>query len=194
VFSLNVPLPPSVGRLEADLHPKLSGFDRVRDRHTLVCKRLGVDDVPDRVASAARAGPEAVGSAAEPSPPKPDALAALREDLRPLLSGTDPFDVAVTGTDVFDAPASGSRPVAYLAVESDALVRLHRRLCAAYGAIDGIEGDDYVPHVTLARGGNPEPGVVADLVDAEVDPIRWRVHALDLYDPEFREVAATIDL
>lgn len=194
MFSLNVPLPPAVGGLAADLHPKLSGFDRVRDRHTLVCKRLGVDDVPDRVASAVRPGPEDVGSAAEPSPPKPDALAALREDLRPLLSGTDPFDVAVTGIDVFDAPASGSRPVAYLAVESDALVRLHRRLCAAYGAIDGIEGDDYVPHVTLARGGNPEPGVVADLVSAEVDPIRWRVHALDLYDPEFREVAATIDL
>ncbi|OYR41749.1 phosphoesterase [Halorubrum sp. Ib24] len=194
MFSLNVPLPPAVGDLAADLHPKLSGFDRVRDRHTLVCKRLGVDNVPDRVASAARPGPEDVGSAAEPSPPKPDALEALRGDLRPLLSGTDPFEVAATGIDVFDAPASGSRPVVYLAVESEVLVRLHQRLCAAYGAIEGIEGDDFVPHVTLARGGNPAPGVVADLVGAAVDPIRWRVHALDLYDPEFREVAATIDL
>jgi len=84
--------------------------------------------------------------------------------------------------------------VLYLIVESDALVRVHRRLCAAYGAIEGIEGDDFVPHVTLARGGNPGPGVVADLVTADFEPIRWRVHALDLYDPEFREVAATIDL
>jgi len=194
VFSLNVPLPPAIGDLAVDLHPKLSGFDRVRDRHTLVCKRLGVDDVPDRAASAARTGPEDVGSAAGPSPPKPGALAALREDLRPLLSGTDPFDVAVTGIDVFDAPASGSRPVVYLAVESDALIRIHHRLCAAYGAIEGIEGDEFVPHITLARGGNPAPGVAADLVGAAVDPIRWRVHALDLYDPEFREVAATIEL
>ncbi|MFW6317888.1 MAG: 2'-5' RNA ligase family protein [Halorubrum sp.] len=197
MFSLNVPLPPAVDRLAADLHPKLSGFDRVRDRHTLVCKRLGVDDVPDRVAGggrSGRAGSPDVAPDGDPIVPKDDALAALREDLRPFLSGAAPFDVAVTGVDVFDAPAAGSRPVVYLAVESDGLVRIHRRLCAAYGAIEGIEGDDFVPHVTVARGGNPEPGVVADLVSAEFDPVRWRVHALDLYDPEFREVAATVEL
>ncbi|MFO8114099.1 MAG: 2'-5' RNA ligase family protein [Halorubrum sp.] len=197
MFSLNVPLPPAVDHLAADLHPKLSGFDRVRDRHTLVCKRLGVEDVPDRVAGGGRSGRAGSPDDAPGGDPivlKEDAIAALREDLRPLLSGTDPFDVAVTGVDVFDAPASGSRPVVYLAVESDGLVRIHRRLCAAYGAVEGIEGDDFVPHVTLARGGNPEPGTVADLVATEFDPIRWRVHALDLYDPEFREVAATIDL
>jgi len=193
VFSLNVPLPPAVDRLAADLQPKLSGFDRVRDRHTLVCKRLGVEDVPDRAGG--HTPPEdAPADDAGPRAPKDDALAALRDDLRPLLAGTDPFDVAVTGIDVFDAPASGSRPVVYLAVESDALVRLHRRLCAAYGAIEGVEGDDFAPHVTLARGGNPEPGVVADLVSVELDPIRWRVHAIEVYDPEFREVAATVDL
>ncbi|WP_128906201.1 2'-5' RNA ligase family protein [Halorubrum amylolyticum] len=198
MFSLNVPLPPAVDRLAADLHPKLSGFERVRDRRTLVCKRFGVEDVPDRVAgddhggvgAGASAGPPAGG----PSPPKPAALDALRDDLHPLLAGTDPFPVAVTGIDVFDAPASGSGPVLYLAVESDALVRVHRRLCAAYGAVEGIEGEEYVPHVTVARGGDPEPGVVADLVGAEFEPVRWRVHALDLYDPEFREVAASIEL
>ena len=191
MFSLNVPLPPAIGDIAADLHPKLSGFDRVRDRHTLVCKRLGVEAVPDRVDdSGSNRGPE--GGA--PRPPKPDAVAALREDLRSLLSGTAPFEVAVTGIDVFDAPASGSRPVVYLAVESEGLARLHHRLCAAYGAIEGIEGDEFVPHVTLARGGNPEPGVVADLVGEEFEPIRWRVHAIEMYDPEFREVAATIEL
>lgn len=191
MFSLNVPLPPAIGDLAGDLHPKLSGFDRVRDRHTLVCKRLGVEAVPDRV-DGNGSNPGREGGA--PSPPKPDALAALREDLRPLLSGTDPFEVAATGIDVFDAPASGSRPVVYLAVESDALVRLHHRLCAAYDAIEGIEGDEFVPHVTLARGGNPDPGVVADLVSRAFEPIRWRVHAMEVYDPEFREVAATIEL
>ena len=189
MFSLNVPLPPSVRRLARDLHPKPSGFDRVRERHTLVCKRFGVDDVPG-----AGRGSESGGEPNASNPLKPDALAALRDDLYPLLAGIDPFDVAVTGIDTFDAPASGSRPVVYLAVESDGLLRLHRRLCATYGAIEGIEGDAFVPHITLARGGNPEPGVVADLVADEFEPIRWRVHALDLYDPEFREVAATIDL
>ena len=197
MFSLNVPTPPALGRLAVDLHSKRSGFDRVRERHTLVCKRLGVEDVPDSGAGAGRtdrSGPPNDAPVDDPTLDRSAALAALCDDLRPLLSETGPFDVAVTGVDVFDAPASGSRPVVYFAVESDGLERLHQRLCDAYGAIEGIEGDDYVPHVTIARGGDPEPGVVADLVAAEFDPIRWRVHALDVYDPEFREVAATIDL
>ena len=186
MFSLNVPLPPAVERLATDLHPKLSGFDRVRERRTLVCKRFGVADV--------RSGEREGGSGGRDAPPREDALDRLRERLHRPLSGTNPFEVAVTGIDVFDAPRSGSRPVVYLAVESDEMLRLHRRLCAAFGAVEGIEGDDYVPHVTLARGGNPEPGAVAGLVDAEFDPIQWRVHALDVWDPEYREVAATVDL
>ena len=185
MFSLNVPLPPAVERLAADLHPKLSGFDRVRDRHTLVCKRFGVADV--------RSG-EREGGGDEEVPPREEALDRLRERLRRPLAGTDPFEVAVTGIDVFDAPRSGSRPVVYLTIESDELIRFHRRLCASFGTVEGIEGDEYVPHVTLARGGNPEPGVVADLVAAEFDAVRWRVHALDVWDPEYREVAASVEL
>lgn len=185
MFSLNVPLPPAVEHLVADLHPKLSGFDRVRDRHTLVCKRFSVGDVRDGENERADRGD---------APPREEALDRLRERLRRPLAGVDPFEVAVTGVDVFDAPRSGSRPVVYLSVERDELVRVHRRLCDAFGAVEGIEGDEYVPHITLARGGNPEPGVVADLVDAEFDPVRWRVHALDVWDPEFREVAASVEL
>ena len=191
MFSLNVPLPPTIDRLASDLHPKLSGFDRVRDRHTLVCKRFGVADVR-------RGGREGDGErergASGEAPPRREALDRLRDRLRRPLGPADPFKVTVTGVDVFDAPRSGSRPVVYLAVESGGLDRLHRRLCAAFGAVEGIEGDDYVPHVTLARGGNPEPGAVADLVGAAFDPIRWRVHALDVWDPEYREVAATVEL
>jgi hypothetical protein len=185
VFSLNVPLPPAVERLATDLHPKLSGFDRMRERRTLVCKRFGVADVRSE---------ENEGAEPPDAPNRTDALDRLRERLRPALAATDPLEVAVTGVDVFDALRSGSRPVVYLAVESDGLVRVHRRLCDAFGAVEGIEGDEYVPHITLARGGNPEPGVVADLVDADFDPIRWRVHALDVWDPEFREVAASVEL
>lgn len=194
MFSLNVPLPPAVDRLAGDLHPKLTGFDRVRDRHTLVCKRFGVEDVRSEESEGGDGGEEDGRGENRDSPPRQEAVDRLRERLRRPLAGTDPFEVAVTGVDVFDAPRSGSRPVVYLAVESDELIRLHRRLCAAFGAIDGIEGDEYVPHITLARGGNPEPGVVADLVTAEFDPIRWRVHALDVWDPEYREAAATVEL
>ena len=186
MFSLNVPLAPAVDGLAADLHPKLEGFDAVRERRTLVCKRFGVADVSG-------SGERSEDGDAEP-PRRADALDRLRGRLSRPLGRTAPFEVAVTGVDTFDAPASGSAPVVYLVVESEGLVRLHERLCDAFGAIEGIEGDDYVPHVTLARGGNPEPGAVAGLVDAAFDPVRWRVHALDVWDPAFREVAATIDL
>ncbi|GAA0543860.1 2'-5' RNA ligase family protein [Halorubrum ejinorense] len=186
MFSLNVPLAPAVERLAADLHPKLEGFETVRERYTLVCKRFGVADVGER-------GEGSEDGDAEP-PRRANALDRLRGRLGRPLGRTAPFEVAVTGVDVFDAPASGSAPVVYLTVESEGLLRLHGRLCDAFGAVEGIEGDEYVPHVTLARGGNPEPGAVAGLVDAEFDPVRWRVHALDVWDPEFREVAATVDL
>ena len=179
MFSLNVPLPPAVNRLAADLHPKLAGFDRVRERHTLVAKRFGVDDVPGT-----RSGRR--------TDSKDVALAGLREELRPFLAGTDPFRVAVTGIDAFDRPARGPAPVIYLAVESDPLVRIHRRLCSAFDPVDGIEGDAYVPHVTLARGGPPD--AVEALVDTSIEPIEWRVHEFELYDPEFREVAGRMNL
>ena len=183
MFSLNVPLPPRVSRLAGGLRPALTGFDRVRERHTLVCKRFGADDVRD-------------GSENAP-PARTDALDRLRADLRRPLAGTAPFEVAVTGIDAFESPSAGSAPVVYLAVESDGLVRLHRRLCAISGAVERIEGDDYVPHVTLARGDERDTGVdetLNRLRGVSVEPIRWRVHALDWYDPAAREVAATTEL
>lgn len=153
MFSLNVPLPPAVEGLAMDLHPKLSGFDRVRERHTLVCKRFGVEDVADIVGTG---GVEGVADAVSGS------------------GGVDP-----------ERP----RPP-----KPDALVRLHRRLCAAYDAVEGIEDDAYVPHITLARGGEPNADAVDRVLDISFDTIRWRTHALDLYDPEFREVAATVNI
>ena len=192
MFSLNVPLPPAVDRLATDLHPKLTGFDRVRERHTLVCKRFGVGDVRGEEAAERGEGDGRGGD--RDVPPRQEAVDRLRGRLHRPLAAVEPFEIAVTGIDVFDAPRSGSRPVVYLAVESGGLIRIHRRLCSVFGPIEGIEGDEYVPHITLARGGNPAPGVVADLVDAEFDPIRWRVHALDVWDPEYREVVATVDL
>lgn len=177
MFSLNVPLPPAVDRLAADLHPKLAGFDRIRERHTLVAKRFGAEDIGDR-----GRGPAT----------KDVALAALRDDLRPLLAETGSFDVTISEIATFETPARGPGPVVYLAVESDVLVRLHHRLCAAFDPVQGIEGDEYEPHVTLARGG--DPSTVDALLASDIDPIEWRVHELELYDSEFREVAGRIDL
>jgi len=192
VFSLNVPLPPAVDRLGHQLADSSASPSRLRTRHTLVCKRFADGDVPDPAELPGVAG--ASNSTDPPPPPREAALERLCTTLRAHLASTDPFHLALTGVDAFETPASGAGPVVYLAVESLPLVRLHRRLCATFGAADGVEGDSYVPHVTLARG--TDPASVRDEldVDLETTPIRWRVDALSVYDAQFREVAATLAL
>jgi 2'-5' RNA ligase len=167
VYSLNVPVPPAVERLAADLHPKLVPFDRIRDRHTLVCKRFEADDGEyDR----------------------------LRERLRVALSPTPAFEMQVTGIDAFEVPTHGPGPVVYLTVESPGLHDLHRRLVATFGAVDDdLEGEAYVPHVTLARGG-ADASAVDRLRAVDVDPITWTVSELDLWSRARREAAWTVSL
>ncbi|KAB1187112.1 MULTISPECIES: 2'-5' RNA ligase family protein [Haloferax] len=163
MYSLNVPVPGRVARLASDLFPYLASFDRVRDRHTLVCKRFESDD-----------------------------FARLRERLRQTLRGAPAFEARVTGIDFFEHPPRGSAPVVYLVVESPGLEDLHWRLVEEYGAVDALEGDDYVPHVTLARGGDVSDARA--VASQQFDPVEWTVSRVDLYDGNFRETAASISL
>lgn len=172
MFSLNVPVPGQVRRLAGDLHPELARFDRIRERHTLLAKRFdsGLDD-------------------------DADSLPRLRERLRPLLRrhGGGGIGLRVTRLDYFETPTRGPGPVVYLAIESADLHALHRRLCDAFGTVAGMEGDDYVPHVTLARGGRVSDA--ADLVDRRsIDPIEWTAGELRIRDSRYREDAARLPL
>ncbi len=172
MFSLNVPVPGVVSREASALRPALSGagVTRFRDRHSLVVKRF--EDV---------GGERRV------------ALPRLRERLRTVLRGQPTFETRVTGVDVFDDPPRGPGPVVYLAVESPGLFELHERLVDAFGAIEGLEGDDYTPHVTLGRGGTFDAETLADL-SARVDPVTWTVSELVVYDATSRETAARVSL
>lgn len=208
MFSLNIPLPPDINRLANRLHPQLSEFDRVRERHTLVCKRLGPNLEVESI--------DGTNGDVRPS----ETVAELREEIRPLVRNTPPFQVEITGIDAFSHPQTGPGPVVYLVVESQQVYDLHRRLTRAFGAIDGLEGDAYVPHVTLARGLSdtigaspgdyretaPESSTETSHESAlkrrletlrnaagEIDII-WRVEALDLWDSRFREPASRIRL
>ncbi|WP_435184015.1 2'-5' RNA ligase family protein [Halobellus sp. EA9] len=172
MFSLNVPVPGRVARLAGDLHPELTRFERIRDRHTLVVKRFDTALDPDA-----------------------DSLSRLRERLRPLLrdAASGPVDLRISGLDCFADPPRGTGPVVYLAVESPGLHALHRRLCEAFGTVEEIEGDDYVPHVTLARGGSVEDA--RDLVRRrEIEPIAWTADELRIWDSRHREDAARLPL
>ncbi|MFC4359744.1 2'-5' RNA ligase family protein [Halobium salinum] len=189
-YSLNVPVPGELKRLAGELHPQLVAFDRVRDRHTLVCKRLtdgdGADGRGGRGGRIGRSGQGAGGGRAGAT------SARLRERLRRVLTETPAFEARVDRIDFFETPTRGSGPVVYLAVESPGLVSLHRRLCETFPPVDGIEGESYVPHVTLARGGS--------LADAErlestaVDPVEWTVSELRLWSGDYREAVARFRL
>lgn len=166
MYSLNVPVPGAVERLAADLHPHLTAFDRIRDRHSLVCKRFEVDEAE---------------------------YDHLRERLRVALSPTPAFEARVTGIDAFETPPHGSGPVLYLAVESPGLHDLHRRLVDVFGAVhDDLEGEAYVPHVTLARGDGVE--AVDGLRDLDIDPITWTVSELRLWSRDRRAAGWTVSL
>jgi 2'-5' RNA ligase len=172
VFSLNVPVPGQVARLASELHPELTRFERIRERHSLLAKRF--DTALDDDA---------------------DSLPRLRERLRPLLRSHDAgsLDLRVTGLDYFETPPRGPGPVVYLVVESADLDALHRRLCESFGTVEGMEGEEYDPHVTLARGGR-----IADATDlierTSIEPVAWTTEELRIRDSRYREDAARIRL
>ena len=166
MFSLNVPLPGAVLALAERLRPDLGALETVREAPTLVAKRFG------------RLGP--------------DEAAALQSEVRLALAGAPAFEARVAGLGAFEAPPAGPAPVVYLAVESPGLRALHDRLVEAFGAVEGLEGDDYVPHVTLARGGDVDVDAVLD--GLEVEPVAWDVTALEFWDARHRERAGRVSL
>lgn len=159
MYSVNVPVPQPVTRLAVGLASRCITAE-ARRGHTLVAKRL-----PD------------------------DRFEAMTRRARAALEGTPPFAVRVTGVDLFREPPSGKAPVAYLAVESPELRRVHRELCAVFDPVEGFEGDEYDPHVTIARGGD-----AAELLDADVDPVEWTVERLAFWHPGRELEVETVSL
>jgi 2'-5' RNA ligase len=163
VYSLNVPVPGRVKRLAAELHPRLTGFARVRERHSLVCKRFESGEAN-----------------------------RLYKRVRRTLAGAPAVEAHIASIESFETPVRGPGPVVYLAVSSPGLLALHERLVEVFGAIPELEGKEYVPHVTLARGGSPE---LADALCAlDIDPIEWTVSELIFYDFVHDERIHTIPL
>ena len=111
-----------------------------------------------------------------------DASHRIAARLREALAGTTPFRARVAGIEQFEEPTSGTGPVVYLAVESPGLRSLHERLCEAFPPVEDIEGEAYDPHVTIARGGDPD--AARALVERQIEPIEWTVDTLTLLDAE----------
>lgn len=161
--SLNVPVPGEVKRLANDIGPRLTAFDVIRERHSIVLKRLDDSD-PD----------------------------VIKTRIRRELRGAPAVEARISGIDVFPDPPTAPAPVLYLTVESPGLQDLHRQLVAALGAVDGFEGEAYVPHVTLARGGALDDA--RRLAALPVEPITWTVSELEFFSGRHGERTGTIAL
>ncbi|WP_135535050.1 2'-5' RNA ligase family protein [Halostella pelagica] len=164
MFSINAPVPGRVARIASDLHPSLVGFDRIREHHSLLVKRFG----------------------------DPDHVASLQHEARRAMGDAPAFEVAVTGVDYFSDPPEGSAPVVYLTVESPGLRQIHDRLVERFGAVDMLEGDDYTPHVTLARDGSEADA--RRLAEREIEPVTWTVSELQFWDGTYGESVSTVSL
>ena len=166
MYSLNVPLPSEVARRAGEIARQLpQATPRERGEHTLLAKRLGS------------------GQAAEYNRYE----AAARE----VLAGTAPFALRIDRIDCFAEAAAGPSPVVYLGVDSPGLVAVHDRLCDRFDPQPDLGGDDYVPHVTIARGGSIE---AARTVCGPIDPIEWTAEALEFYDAERGLAASRLSL
>ena len=152
MYSVTVPVPGRVRRLAADLYPALVGFDTVREDHTLLLKRLGDSVHVDQ----------------------------LQQRTHRALEGTPAVEARIAGIDYFEEPPLGTAPVVYLAVESPGLESIHVTLTDHFEPVEGLEGPDYVPHVTLARGGDLD--AASRLAEREIEPITWTVSELEFYD------------
>lgn len=167
MYSLNVPPPSEVTALASRLARDLPGARaRARGEHTLVVKRLGADDRAEFQRVAAR--------------------------VREALAGTPTFQVRVTDVDYFEDAVEGTSLVVYLAVESPHLRRLHERLCEVIDPVPDLEGEGYVPHVTVARGGSVD--AAERLADRDVSPVEWTVSELLFWDAERSLPAGTVSL
>jgi len=166
VFSLNVPVPHAVSRRAAALAPALSGFDVVRHRHTLVCKRLGEPDHHE--------------------------THALEKQVRNAIAGTGPFAASIQSFGQFEDPPNGASPVIYFEVESPGLQQVHDSLLDVVEPVPDMEGPDYDAHVTLARGGSRAD--TEQLLERSVEPLEWTVDELVFFDARHEERAGSIAL
>lgn len=155
MYSVNAPVPPEVERVARGLEEPLRGFDRVVDEFTLVVKRLGRRRRED--------------------------LARAARTIEEVLGGWGLLAARTGSLGIFADPPAGRGPVVYISVESPGLSALHAELLEAVGTVNpDVEGVNYVPHITIARGGNrTELDAVTDL---EVRTVDWTIDSLSLFD------------
>ena len=124
MWSLNAMIPRKIAEMIHSFGPELNGWEEINTDHTLVIKRFQETNLRE----------------------------GFESEMRLLLEKTDAFEIRIKGMDIFSSVPKGSSPVLYIEIESKDLRKIHGELIDVFGVVEGLEGKDYIPHITFARG------------------------------------------
>ena len=106
------------------------------------------------------------------------------------LESVEPFGIEIENLERFDVAEKGSSPVLYLEVKSPEVKALHETLVDVFGSVEGVEGENYIPHITIARGGS---GDYTEFSGLSCDT-GWTVEMLEFWDRGERKKRSKIIL
>ena len=155
MWSLNVSMPQNIVRAIREVALGASGWEEICEDPTLVIKRFEKVDVSGHVES----------------------------EIKLLLESVEPFDIEIGNLERFDVAERGSSPVLYLEVKSPGMKALHEILVDVFGSVKGVEGENYIPHITIARGG----GVRDVDFSGFSGPTIWTAETLEFWNRDKRK-------
>ncbi len=155
VWSLNVSIPQNIVRAIGEVTSELGQGGEVNEELTLVIKRFEKRDLDGH----------------------------LESEIKILLENVEPFVVEIGNLKMFDVADRGTSPVLYLEVKSRGIKLLHETLVSSFGCVEGVEGENYIPHITIARGDGVR-GV--DFSDFSCST-RWTAEILEFWDRNKRK-------
>ena len=162
MWSLNVSIPQNIVRAIEEVALGVRGWEEICEEPTLVIKRFEKRDLDGHVKS----------------------------EIRFLLESVEPFGIEIENLERFDVAEKGSSPVLYLEVKSPEVKALHETLVDVFGSVEGVEGENYIPHITIARGGSGDYTVFSGL---SCDT-GWTVEMLEFWDRGERKKRSKIIL
>lgn len=118
--------------------------------------------------------------------------AGHRERIRRALDGHPTMRARIDGIETFTEPVNDTAPVVYLAVDSPGLVALHDRLCDVVDPVPEVEGDAYVPHVTVGR--LQDENSLEEVRKRGAPSVSWTITELVFWDARHQETVSRISL
>ncbi|HIJ12598.1 MAG TPA: 2'-5' RNA ligase family protein [Halobacteriales archaeon] len=155
MWSLNVSIPQGIVRAIGEITPVLGRGEGIVEEPTLVIKRFEKEDLDGHIES----------------------------EIKFLLENVEPFIVEIGNLEMFEVADRGTSPVRYIEVKSIGIKVLHETLVSVFGCVKGVEGENYIPHITIARGSGAKNLDFSDFSG----PIQWTANTLEFWDRDKRK-------